>query len=1142
MVIFLAMPDFTAQEGPFLAPIEKSIDMFPKTPDAAALSKFVDIPPGDFTGVANFSIPLYTIKTGGLDIPLNLSYTTAGIKVGEISSRVGLGWALNTGPFLSQQVIGNRDRTLEKPILDFTEVQGPCDYETWQTYSFTSPSPCGIALSAIGLYPFEKEINPDLQPDIFSYSLLNDNGHFILDYNGEKGIPRPFNLNKIIPKASYGKLNAIEITDQQGVIYKFSDGIGLRQIRNRSSCDLDNEEDDIPNFKLDSIITVNNKKVFYSYTKQISASYITSITEDQIIDKQIVGIVRPEYYPPERCINKTEVSLDRILRSIDFEDGKVMFYYNNDIEGYTEPVRQDLIGDVYLTKVVVKDNNNKVVRDISLLYDYFQSTDSAPEIYQSALSNSPEIYYRLKLIEVRDNLSNNAYKLIYYGDDEGKRLPNRMSFSQDYWGVYNGQNNNSPIASVKTNSINNPEIRVYMGANKLPDISYGVIANLKKIIYPTGGYTQITYEADDFFKEIYNPPLYNYTEHESNQTDLNSSFVEFEIPHDGKPIYNQSIILEDSMCPENSQQPSTSSTPRWELYKKNISGTYSKVGEGDVCSKTVGRDDSAGTYRLKVFERTIDGAPSSPTGTRTIVAKFYWIKEILVNPSSVDKIGTIRVKQIESNSADNGKIIRKYEYKNPITNLSSGKNQGQELLLPLSTKEKDVGPHPPARTGASRSMRYFSRINNPGWQLSSIKGKSVCYEYVQEIYESFITPTDNYKKQSKFNLGYSDPLYQYNTHSLVNITYPQKILDAGLLLEEQLFNKNGDTVRYIKNEYDLDSYFNQFASMNFVPSPYNTLNQNIGRGMEVKTKKIDTDNLGGKYFFFNTNYFNIKNIWIKNTITTTKYYVNNIATVSTKQNTYYSTKDGQNKHTFPELQSSTVLGSGITTSKHYRYAHDLNTYLKTKNIISIPLETVAKRNNLIISKTSTNYPGSEADAKLRIINNTDNKDYPLPFNLSSEGLQPGDGMRKEIEYDFYDDKGNLIQYTLKPDVNGNGIPVTIIWGYNQTQPIAKIEGAKYDDIKANSLITAIISAADADASDPEQEPALITAFDNLRKGTGFEKYQITTYTYDPLIGVTSITPPSGIREVYIYDSANRLKEIKDLNGNILKEFKYNYKQ
>jgi YD repeat-containing protein len=53
---------------------------------------------------------------------------------------------------------------------------------------------------------------------------------------------------------------------------------------------------------------------------------------------------------------------------------------------------------------------------------------------------------------------------------------------------------------------------------------------------------------------------------------------------------------------------------------------------------------------------------------------------------------------------------------------------------------------------------------------------------------------------------------------------------------------------------------------------------------------------------------------------------------------------------------------------------------------------------------------------------------------------------------------------------------------------------------------------------------------------------ISTYAYDPLIGVTSITPPSGVREIYKYDSANRLQSVVDVNGKILKEYQYNYKQ
>lgn len=144
-------------------------------------------------------------------------------------------------------------------------------------------------------------------------------------------------------------------------------------------------------------------------------------------------------------------------------------------------------------------------------------------------------------------------------------------------------------------------------------------------------------------------------------------------------------------------------------------------------------------------------------------------------------------------------------------------------------------------------------------------------------------------------------------------------------------------------------------------------------------------------------------------------------------------------------------------------------------------------------------------------------------------------MQKKITYNKYDGKGNLVQYTL----NDSSTPVTIIWGYNKTQPIAKIEGATYAQV--SSLATSIINASDTDANAApgNDESALLSALNTFR--TSLSDYQVTTYTYDPLIGVRSITPPSGITEFYNYDLAGRLKEIKDINGNVLKEFKYNYK-
>lgn len=53
--------------------------------------------------------------------------------------------------------------------------------------------------------------------------------------------------------------------------------------------------------------------------------------------------------------------------------------------------------------------------------------------------------------------------------------------------------------------------------------------------------------------------------------------------------------------------------------------------------------------------------------------------------------------------------------------------------------------------------------------------------------------------------------------------------------------------------------------------------------------------------------------------------------------------------------------------------------------------------------------------------------------------------------------------------------------------------------------------------------------------------QMTTYTYDPLIGMTSVTDAKDMTSYYEYDSFNRLRIIKDQQRHILKAYCYNYK-
>lgn len=83
--------------------------IIPKTPEAGALSKFIDIPPGSYTGTTSVSVPVYTINSF-VSIPLSIDYHASGITVGQISSRSGLGWVINVGNIsLSKQIIGYDD-------------------------------------------------------------------------------------------------------------------------------------------------------------------------------------------------------------------------------------------------------------------------------------------------------------------------------------------------------------------------------------------------------------------------------------------------------------------------------------------------------------------------------------------------------------------------------------------------------------------------------------------------------------------------------------------------------------------------------------------------------------------------------------------------------------------------------------------------------------------------------------------------------------------------------------------------------------------------------------------------------------------------------------------------------------------------
>ena len=85
-----------------------NLDYF-RTPEASAFKKYGEESVNDYTGTADISVPLYTIKCKDIEIPLVLRYDASGIKVEQEASWVGLGWNLMVGGCINYVCAGGHD-------------------------------------------------------------------------------------------------------------------------------------------------------------------------------------------------------------------------------------------------------------------------------------------------------------------------------------------------------------------------------------------------------------------------------------------------------------------------------------------------------------------------------------------------------------------------------------------------------------------------------------------------------------------------------------------------------------------------------------------------------------------------------------------------------------------------------------------------------------------------------------------------------------------------------------------------------------------------------------------------------------------------------------------------------------------------
>lgn len=252
-------------------------EYMPQAPTAQAIARAIDIPVNPYTGIPNINIPIYTIQVGDISVPISLSYQGGGIRPSQEATCVGLGWMLNAGGAITRTVKCTDD-FMEYRITNGQYYYGFLDISDWPDDTSVDPD-YYITRSGkddYGIFEWESCLLTDTEPDLYFYSIPDNNGKF--SFKKDKSIVQ-FNRNnnvKIVSPLASASKPYFQVTDSRGTKYYFEVKERTRVYAGTGKADVNTTPDGV-DFAVsnDRLEKVSDYTSTWYLTEMISTTYDT---------------------------------------------------------------------------------------------------------------------------------------------------------------------------------------------------------------------------------------------------------------------------------------------------------------------------------------------------------------------------------------------------------------------------------------------------------------------------------------------------------------------------------------------------------------------------------------------------------------------------------------------------------------------------------------------------------------------------------------------------------------------------------------------------------------------------------------------------------------------------------------------------